>query len=343
MKDVAKRAGVSSATVSLVLSRKPHSPSISEPTRQRVLEAARDLGYQPNSFAQALRKNKSSAIAILAFDIVDPYCAHVMRGAEDVINANDYYPMLFDLQNDEAKVQRYVALFEKRRVEGLLILASSLRLDHEPIFARHGRGVPIVVIGREVEDPTIPTIVTDSIGGSHAAVAHLLDLGHQKIAFILGPPTYVDSQQRWEGGARAVKERGMEVDDDLIVQEALEGWGPQAGYRSMQELLARGKEFTAVVAFDDISAFGAIRAISEAGFRIPDDISVIGFDDLPAAAFYNPPLTTIQYSMVDMGRTGAELLLQLVKGSVPVGATHRRLTPSALVVRKSTAPPRPRS
>lgn len=338
IKDVAKKASVSPATVSLVLNRTTHSPPISEATRARVIEAARELGYQPNSFAQALRRNKSSAIAILAFDIIDPYCAHVMRGAEEVINANDYFPMLFDLQNDVQRMKRYITLFERRRVEGLLILASSLRLDHELLFKQRGKDVPLVVIGREVQDESVPTIVTDNIGGAYIATSHLLDLGHEKIGFILGPSNYIDSQQRLEGGLRAMKDRGVAIDEGLTVEETVDGWGPQAGYHSMKELLARGKEITAVVAFDDISAFGAVRAITEAGFRVPDDISVVGFDDLPAAAFYNPPLTTIHYSMVDMGRTGAELLLELIKGKDREGRSLKTLAQSRSIVRNTTAP-----
>jgi DNA-binding LacI/PurR family transcriptional regulator len=339
IKDVARKAHVSPATVSLVLNDTSHSLPISASTRERVKQAAQELGYQPNSFAQALRKNRSSAIAILAFDIVDPYCAHVMRGAEEIINANDYFPMLFDLQNDEQRMRHCISLIKKRRVEGLLILASSLRVDEEVIMAQRSSAIPVVVIGREVGTKDIPTIVTDNVGGSYLAVKHLIELGHSRIGFILGPSAYIDSRQRWEGGAQAMRDHGLVVDESLTVEEEVAGWGPEAGYASMQALLARLPRPTAVFAFDDASAFGAIRAISEAGLRVPEDISVVGFDDLSASAFYNPPLTTVHYSMVDMGRKGAERLLGLIANPSDGPTPLKTVEPSQLIVRKSTAAP----
>ncbi len=339
IRDVASKANVSPATVSLVLNKARQSLPISEATRLRVLEAARTLRYQPNSFAQALRRNKSRTVAVLAFDIVDPYCAHVMRGAEEVIDAKGYYPMLCDLQNDERKMQRYISLFQQRRVEGLLILASSLKLDDQVILELRNHGIPLVVIGREVRDAGVPTIVNDNVGGTYLAVDHLLGLGHREIAFILGPSQYIDSQQRREGGIKALRDHGVKADDGLTIKESAVGWGPEAGYCSMERILRTGKRFTAVSAFDDISAFGAIRAISEAGLRVPDDISVVGFDDLPAAAFYNPPLTTVHNSMVEMGRQGAEMLHTLMAGEGLDRQARKVLTKNRLVVRKSTAPP----
>ena len=305
IKDVAKKAGVSAATVSLVLNDSDTSLPISKATRKRVKEAASSLGYHPNTFAKALRTKKSYVVGILAFDIIDPYCAHVLRGAEGVFNEGGYYPMLSDLQNDQERMRHYIRLFRERRVEGLLILASSLQIEDQLIYDLHAENIPLVVIGREVESPGVPTVVTDNTGGAFKATEHLLQLGHRDIAFILGPAGYVDSRQRWEGSKRALDQYGIQVDPELMLEENEIGWGPEAGYSSMQELLASAKRITAVVAFDDISAFGAIRAITEAGLNVPEDISVVGFDDIPAAGFYNPPLTTIYYSMVGNGQAGS--------------------------------------
>ena len=340
IREVAKKANVSTSTVSIVLNKTAHAVPISKATRDRVIKVAQSLGYQPNSFAQALRKNKSSAIALLAFDIVDPYCAHVLRGAEEVINSKDYFPILSDLQNNEQDLQRHIALFKQRRVEGLLILASSVNLDKDIVLELRRYDMPLVVIGREVEGAEVATVVMNNAGGGYLALEHLLQLGHENIAFILGPSNYIDSMQRWEGAAKAMEVHATKVDNDLVVRELASGWGPEAGYDSMKRLLSKGKEITAVFAFDDISAFGAIRAITEAGLLVPDDISVVGFDDLPAAAFYNPPLTTIHNSMVDMGRKGAKLLLELIANSVPKGKIQKIHTETSLVVRKSTAPRR---
>jgi len=339
IRDVAKKAKVSVATVSLVLNDGDTNLPISETTRKRVQEAAKTLGYHPNSYAKTLRTKKSYVVGILAFDIVDPYCAHVLRGAEDTLIESGYYPMISDLCNDEQKLHSYIRVFRERRVEGLLILASSLRVDDQLIFDLRSEKIPLVVIGREVDGFQVPTVVTDNFNGAYQATEYLIQLGHRRFAVILGPSNYVDSRQRWEGSRKALEEHGIQIDPDLLVEEREIGWGPGAGYSSMKHLLNKSKKITAVVAFDDISAFGAIRAIFEIGLRVPDDISVVGFDDLPAAAFYNPPLTTIHYSMVEMGRMGADMLQRQLTGKKNDVKTGRVMPESRLIIRKSTAPP----
>ena len=337
IKDVAKKAGVSAATVSIVLNDNKSNLPISEATKRRVRKAAEALGYRPNTYAKALRTQKSYVIGILAFDIVDPYCAHVLRGAEDVLNKKDYYPMISDLQNDESNLRNYVRLFQDRRVEGLLVLASSLQVDDQLIYDIHNENIPLVVIGRDVNDLEVSTVVTDNVSGSFQATEHLVQLGHRDISFILGPSRYVDSRQRWEGSQKALSKYGIDIESDLLIEEKDVGWGPEAGYHSMKELFKKRKKITAVVAFDDISAFGAIRAITEEKLKVPDDISVVGFDDIPAASFYNPPLTTIQYSMVEMGRMGSELLISQLSGD----KAQKQLMPeSKIIIRNSTTEPR---
>jgi DNA-binding LacI/PurR family transcriptional regulator len=339
IRDVAKRAGVSVATVSLVLNNGDTNLPISESTKRRVHEAAKVLRYHPNSYAKALRTKKSYVVGILAFDIVDPYCAHVLRGAEDTLSESGYYPMISDLRNDEQKLHSYIRLFRERRVEGLLILASSLGVEDRLIFDLQAEKIPLVVIGREVDDPEVPTVVTDNINGAYQATEYLIELGHRQFGFVLGPSDYVDSRQRWKGSQRALEEHGIRVSPDLLIEEREIGWGPEAGYSSMKRLLQTSKKITAVVAFDDISAFGAIRAIYETGLRVPEDISVVGFDDLPVAAFYNPPLTTVQYSMVEMGRMGAQMLLGQWTKKNSGAKTNRVMPESRLVIRKSAAAP----
>ncbi len=340
IKDVASAAGVSVATVSLVLNGNASKLRISDTTRVRVKQAAERLGYRPNSYAKALRTSQSATIGILAFDIVDPYCAHVMRGAESVILENQHYAVFSDLENDQTKLAGYIEFFKAKRIEGLLILASSLLVDNATITKVADAGIPLVVIGREVEDPRVPTVVTDSAGGASKVVRHLVDLGHRDICFVLGPPAYTDSQLRWIGGKRVLENAGIEIRQELVVSESAGGWGPKAAYDATERLLKRGCSFTAVVAFDDISAFGVIRALSDAGLTVPDDVSVVGFDDLSASAYYNPPLTTVHYSMVDMGRDGAKLLFEHIRGE-PVPAEQRHLIADCdLVIRRSTAQPR---
>lgn len=339
IKDVAKEAKVSIATVSLVLNNSESNLPISEATKERVKTVAEALGYRPNIYAKSLRTQKSYIVGILTFDIVDPFCAYVLRGAEELFNKNGYYPMISDLQNDEQKLHQYVHLFKDRKVDGLLLLANSLHVDDQLIYDLQKEEIPLIVIGREVSGIVVPTVVTDNVGGSFQATEHLISLGHRRIAFILGPSGYVDSRQRWEGSLMALKKHGIEVDPDLTVEGKISSWGPEAGYLSMKKLLLQHKPFTAVVAFDDITAFGAIRAIGEANLKIPEDISVVGFDDIPAAAFYNPALTTIQYSMMDMGRVGAKMLVRHLSGKSLDKMNNRIVAESTLVVRNSTSVP----
>jgi DNA-binding LacI/PurR family transcriptional regulator len=343
IRDVAAAANVSPATVSLVLNNSASRLRISEATSARVRSAASRLGYRPNKYAKALRTNRSSTIGILAFDIVDPYCAQVMRGAESVITGNKHYPVFVDLQNDESKLAGYIALLEESRIEGLLILASSLQIDQGTIRKLLDEHIPLVVIGRKVLQPDVSTVVTDSEGGAYKAVTHLIGLGHRDIAFVLGPDSYVDSQLRRRGGEQALRDAGIHIRNDLLVAEQMPGWGPEAGYKATKELLATKKgEFTAVFAFDDVSAFGTIRALAEAGLNVPKDVSVVGFDDLSAAAFFNPPLTTVHYSMVNMGVQGAGLLFEAIRGQGHPAESRNLVAETRLIERKSTGPVRRR-
>lgn len=339
IKDVAKRANVSPATVSLVLNKRSISIPISAATKERVRAAAKELDYQPNTYAKTLRTNKSPLIGILAFDIIDPYCSNVIRGASEIINGNDYLALLSDLQNDNEKLITYITQLQKHRIAGLLILASSLQIDDHIASELNRLQCPCVIIGREIANPFVSTVVTDNIHGSFLAIEHLIQLGHTKIAFIIGPHRYIDSHQRFMGSKRALEQYKIALDEEMIEKEQEVGWGPESGYNSMQRLLKKGKKFTALFAFDDISAFGAIRAISEAKLNVPQDISVIGFDDLSVSAFYHPPLTTIQYSMANMGKKGAELLLESIQKDGKQTQSKKIVEKTRLVVRATTAPP----
>ena len=337
LKDVAEKAGVSIATVSLVLNNRSKAIKISHATREKVLATANELGYSPNTYARALRTRKSNVIGILAFDILDPYCANVIRGAGEVINANNFFVLLSDLQNDDLKLRSFIKKISRQKLSGILILASSLQIDDGIIYDILQHHIPFVIIGREVANPLIPTIATDSITGAYLAVQHLIELGHREIAFILGPRNYIDSLQRFRGIKKALEEYNIPLDEELVAEERKAGWAPESGYEAMKELLKRKKRFTALFTFDDISAFGAIRAIYEVGLRVPEDISVVGFDDLSASAYYNPPLTTIGYSMSNMGMKGAEILLRLMDESTDNSKIQKILEEVRLIKRESSS------
>ncbi len=334
--DVAKKAGVSATTVSVVLNKKDGLIKISPDTKTRVLDAAKSLDYTPNAFAKALRTNRSSTIAVLSFDIVDPYCSYIIRGAEGILAKNDYNTLIFDLNNEYERLRRFTRIVHQQNIDGVLIISASVEIDQDIISEFSGENIPFVSIGREINEEIIPSVVVDNFRGGYLAAEHLIKLAHREIAFILGPPKYVDSLQRWEGIKKALDDYAMKIDNELLTSETIIGWSPDAGYESMKHLLKMKKNISAVIAFDDISAFGAIRAILERGLRVPDNISVIGFDNLPASAFYNPPLTTIGYSMEEMGVKGAKILLNMIDRKKSAQKINKHTIKTTLVKREST-------
>ena len=213
-------------------------------------------------------------------------------------------------------------------------------LDSKLLSEFSDRNIPAVVIGRELSNVPVSSVVVDNAAGTRLAIQHVYDLGHSKLAFIKGPDILVDSIQRWQGLESFAAEVGLELDPDLIVQIKGRNSTFREAYELTEELLRRHSRFTALIAFDDLSACAAIRALSKAGKRVPEDCSVVGFDDIPSAAFYNPPLTTIQQQLEMQGSLGAEIVEQLIRAAAEertMTPKHRKVIPK-LVVRDSTCP-----
>lgn len=336
--DVARRSGTSKTTVSFVLNDAPLAKAIPEDTKERIRRAARDLGYEPNNFARYLRWKRSNTIGIIVYDISDPYCSQILRGAHDALARHGrYLPILTDVQNDNARFQRYARKLLERQVEGLIILGNSVHPEAELLATLKDCRIPIVIIGRQVQSEAITSITVDNETGARMALDHLFDLGHRRIAFIRGPKEMVDSSQRWAGVTKFAREKRLQIDRRLIVDSRLPETGQEIGYQLTRDLIISGTPFTAVHAYDDVTAFGAIRALSEHGINVPSQCSVIGFDDIAVSAYFNPPLTTIQQDLETQGTIGAEVLLKgLLEPGAPVPGS--RLIPR-LVVRSSTAPP----
>jgi LacI family transcriptional regulator len=246
-----------------------------------------------------------------------------------------------DIQNDRERFRRHVQMLLERRVEGFVALANSLSLETNLLAELELRGGPTVVIGRQLETNSISSVVVDNKAGARAALAHLYELGHRKIAFIRGPKMLVDSGERWRGASAFVNEVGFSIDPKLVVELKQPTTSSEQGRKATEELVCRGRSFTALMVFDDMTAFGAIRALTSAGLKVPEDCSVIGFDDVAAAAFYNPPLTTIRQPMEALGSMAVHALMDSIKATLekkkptPV---HKQAAPS-LIVRESTAVP----
>jgi LacI family transcriptional regulator len=231
-----------------------------------------------------------------------------------------------------------------RRVEGLIALANSLMLDVDILAILEKRNIPTVLIGREAKAQAMSAVIVDNGAGARAALEHLYKLGHRRIAFIRGPKMFADSRERWRGIRSFAQDAGLELDPKLVVDLA-DLYDPAAGFEGgfklTQKLLRRKNTFTALLAFDDMTAFGVMRALAKARMKVPDHCSVIGFDDIAAAAFYTPPLTTIRQPMENMGAIGVSILVDAISASLenrPFDPVYRKVIPE-LRLRESTAPP----
>jgi LacI family transcriptional regulator len=341
IRDVAKRSGFSSATVSIVLNSAPLARYIPDTTKGCIQRAASHLGYRPNLFARSLRGRRSHTVGVMVFDMTDPYCTLVLRGIENTLYQSSFLPILTDVHNERSRFERYLEMLLDRRIEGLVVLANWLFVDINVLADLEKHNIPTATVGRELKNDRISSIIVDNGAGARAALEHLHSLGHRKIAFIRGPRQLSDTEPRWRGVRALARERNLELDPRLIV-DLPESGDPlssfEQGYKLTEELLHRRRSFTALMAFDDMTAFGAIRALSKAGIRVPDQCSVVGFDDVSPAAIYSPALTTVRQPMEAMGTAAATLVLEAINAGLEkrtIRTIHRRIVPE-LIVREST-------
>lgn len=341
--DVAKASGFSPSTVSIVLNEAPLSRYVAAQTKIKIRETAERLGYRPDVFARSLRSRKSQTIGVLVIDLADPFCTLILQGIEQRLRDTPYLPIIMDAHNEPEQVERYVEMMLERRVEGVVTVANWLLFDISLLEDISDRQLPTVLVGREVESPAISGVIVDNEAGAYAAMEHLHQMGHRDIAIICGPRRLLDSRLRWKGMRRCAQKLKLQLNPALIrnLPDISDSASSFEGSRKLtNEFLQTGEPFTAIIAFDDISALGAIRALSENGFKVPQDYSVVGFDDIPAAALTTPSLTTIRQPMLEMGEYAADSVLK----SLQLGEdAHREfygqnhLMPAEVVVRGSTA------
>ncbi|MGO9405576.1 MAG: LacI family DNA-binding transcriptional regulator [Terriglobales bacterium] len=341
IRDVAERSGFSSATVSIVLNNAPLARYIPDTTKEKIHRAAQHLGYRPNLFARSLRGRRSHTVGVMVFDMTDPYCTLVLRGIENTLFQSSYLPILTDVHNERSRFERYLEMLLDRRIEGLVVLANWLFVDINVLADLEKNNIPTATVGRELKNDEISSVLVDNAAGAHAALEHLHSLGHRKIAFIRGPRQLSDTEPRWRGVRTLARERDLELDSRLIV-DLPESGDPfssfEQGYKLTEELLRRRHPFTALMAFDDMTAFGAIRALAKASIRVPDQCSVVGFDDVATAAIYSPALTTVRQPMEVMGTAAATIVLEAINAGLekkPFHTIHRQIVPE-LMVREST-------
>ena len=333
---LAEHLNLSQTTVSLVLNNSPSAKSIPPETRKRVEEAAERLNYRPNYFARSLRQSRSMSVGVLAPDLSEGYFTRVMSGVVQELTAAHYF--YFTACHDWKKelIEDYPRMLVERAVDGFLLLNTPANGIVVP--------VPVVAISAHSAVENVTNIILDHHKAVEQALTHLYALGHRRIAFMRGPRAIPDSEYRWEAIQQVAREIGLRLDPSLVIRIDSDGWSmktgyhpmaPEIGYKPMQTLLKKTRDFTAIFCFNDIAAIGAIRALKDAGLDVPGDVSVVGFDDIQSAAYATPSLTTVRQPLAEMGKRGAQVLLERIANREREFAAEIVMTPE-LVVREST-------
>lgn len=327
LKAVAAHLGLSAGTVSAVLNDAPSAKHIPKHTRERIMAAARKLDYRPNFFARSLRKRRTLTIGVMAHEIGDGYGSSVIAGIENAARQKDYFFLTGVHRHDAQLFERYCRLLMQRGAEGIITVDYNLS---------HSLQVPAVAVPGHVNNDGVTNIILDHHAAAELALRHLRDQGHKRIAILRGHPESADSQDRWNAVQAVAKELQLEIDPELVVQIDSTDSSPNVGYPYGKALIEKRRTFTALFAYNDISAIGAIRAFQEAGFRVPDDISVVGFDDIPAAAFHYPSLTTVRQPLQKMGEIAVEILISRLEGQKEL--PREISVQPEIIVRSSTGP-----
>ena len=331
LKVVAQHVGLTPGTVSAVLNDAPSARSIPQETKKRIHAAAKELDYRPNFFARTLRSKRTYTIGVIAEEIGDSYGSLIISGIEEYLRQKDYFFLTVVHRHNPELLNRYSQLLLQRGVEGFITV--DLQLSEAPLL-------PTVAVPGHKILPGVTNIVLDHHHAARVALTHLQELGHRDIAFLKGQPFSSDSEDRWRAICQVAEDLKIEIKPELTVQIDISDSTPLLGYPFGKRLLERRVPFTALFAYNDISALGAIRAFQEAGLRVPEDISVIGFDDIQGAAYSTPSLTTVRQPLAHMGRLAAQTLLARIEGEKD--SSPEILIEPELVVRKSTAQaPRP--
>jgi len=332
LKSLASHLNLSTTTVSLVLNDSPRARSIPQPTKERILEAARKLDYRPNYFAKYLNTKRTYMAAVIVPEISEGYGSSVMGGIERCLVRSQFSYLAASHRWMPELIESTPKLLMERGAEGFILV-------NMPLV--HGLPLPVVNVGGHKRLPGVTNIRLDNFEATRLAVEHLYRLGHTKIAYFKGHQGSVDTDERWQGIQLACKEFGISTADELVVQMKRRGDPPappipEDGYQDTLQLLRRNVEFTALFAFNDIAAIGAMAALEQCGLRVPEDVSVIGFDDIQAAAYLNPSLTTIRQPLQKMGEMAAKELLRRIDSADD--ASSEIVVQPDLIARRSTGP-----
>ncbi len=328
LKDLATHLGLSQTTVSFVLNDAPLAKNLTEETRRRVLAAARAFNYRPSYFALNLNKSGSDSVGVLVPEHSEGFFTVVMGGVERYLLSKHFVYFTACHYWKPKLIEEYSQLLINRGAEGLLLLNTDA--DFESV-------VPVVTVAAHKEKEGVTNVVIDHMVAARMAIQHLYENGHRKIAYMKGPRLVMDTEFRWEATMEIAREFGVQPTPERIVQMRTNAWSPQVGYEPAKRLTDATRDFTALVCFNDTAAIGAIRALHEIGLRVPQDVSVIGFDDIVGAAFHVPSLTTIRQPLAMMGRLASTILLDRIANPGKKYAPTIMVKPQ-LIVRESSSP-----
>jgi len=326
LKQLAAHLGLNPATISVVLNDVP-GRSIPQATRDRIKAAARELNYQPNLLARSLRSRRTLTIGILVPELGEGYHTQVMSGIGDQLIKAGYFYFTAHHRHQTNLIENYTRMLIGRGAQGLIALDT--RLDH-------AQPVPVVSVAGHQHLAGATNVKLDHQRAAELVLEHLYALGHRQIAFMRGQPFSSDSDERWQELVATAAKLNLVIDPDLVVSLDRDTTSPELGYPVVQKLLSTGKRFTALVAFNDISAIGAIRALCDVKLRVPEDVSVIGFDDIHAARYVTPRLTTINQPLEEIGRIATQSLLNRIHQTE--NPPEEVMVQPTLVVRESTGP-----
>ncbi len=334
LKELAEHLGLSPATVSLVMNKSSVADSIPQETKDRIVAAAKKFKYRPNFFARSLRARRSFTIGVIVPEVSDGYSASVMSGVEDYLLNQGYFYFVASHRHRADLIDEYPRMFVERSVDGIIAVDTPWSL---PL------SIPVVTVSGHNQVKGVTNVVLDHVRAAQIALKHLSDLGHGQIAFIKGQEFSSDTEIRWASIEKTAKELGLPICAALVTQLQGDSPTPEPGYEATKKLLAVRKPFTALFAFNDMSAMGAIRALRDAKLLVPDDVSVVGFDDIQSAAYQNPGLTTVRQPLREMGRIAAETLLRRIQQPGMSAKRGETTVEPELMIRGTTCPATTRS
>ena len=333
LRDVAQLAGVHPATASRALNPQTR-PQVNADTARKVLRAAESIGYQPNPIARSLKTSRTGTVGLVIPDLTNPLFPPIVRGIEDVLTRAGYNAWIVNTDNDPAREERQIESLRSRQVEGLIV--ATARRDHPLLVRLHEMGIRMVLVNRRVDGLELPSVTADDDAGIAMAVAHLAALGHTRIAHLAGPQDTSTGVARARAFRHAMLDHGLVADPALTVECGY--WSETEGAQALRKLLDQGAQCTAIVAGNDLIALGCYDVFAERGITCPDDMSVVGFNEMPFLDKMRPPLTTVAIPHYEIGGEAARLLIDTIDD--PQRRPRSVLLRPTLVVRGSTAPPR---